>query len=164
MFYPIGIVITSSVYRALKGDLMRKLSILLTLIAMLAGVSVQAQKKGIRPIGPPVSKVYSVQDQDGDGFMMFDLVSGEFKCQICEYGFGFSGIGEVKVDGFNVYFSAVTDNYHIYASVNVWERQGKAVMEIYKDPGGSIAFEPFQEFWTDLNMDDNSLDCFVVKK
>jgi hypothetical protein len=143
---------------------MRKLSILLTMIVMLAGVSVQAQKKGVRPIGPPVKKVYSVQDQTGSGFMIFDLVSGEFKCQMCEYGYAFSGIGEVKVDGFNVYLSAVTDNYEIFVSVNVWERQGKAVMELYKDPSTGKDIEPIQEFWTDLNMDDNVLDCFAIKK
>ena len=142
---------------------MRKLSILLTLIVMLASVSVQAQKKGIDPIGPPVSKVYSVQDQEGGGFMMFDLVSGEFKCQMCEYGYAFSGTGQVKVDGFNVYLSAITEGYHIYASVNVWERQGKAVMELYKDPVGGYDIPPLHEYWTDLNMDDNYLDCFIKK-
>jgi len=143
---------------------MRKLSILLTMIVMLASASVQAQKKGIRPIGPPVSKVYSVQDQDGDGFFIFDLVSGEFKCNMCEYGYYFSGTGQVKVDGFNVYFSAVTDSYQMFVSLNVWERQGKAVMEVFKDPGTGYDIVPFKEFWTDLNMDDNSLDCYAMKK
>ena len=141
---------------------MRKLSIFLTMIVMLASVSVQAQKK-VRPIGPPVSKVYSVQDQEGDGFMIFDLVSGEFKCQMCEYGYAFSGTGQVKVDGFNVYLSAITDSYQIFVSINIWERQGKAVMELYKDPSGIADIEPIQEFWTDLNMDDNALDCFAKK-
>jgi hypothetical protein len=134
------------------------------MIVMLAGVSVQAQKKGIRPIGPPVKKVYSVQDRDGSGFMLFDLASGEFKCNMCEYGYAFSGTGQVKVDGFNVYLSAVTDSYNIFVSINVWERQGKAVMELFQDPGGVVAIEPIREFWTDLNMDDNSLDCFAIKK
>jgi hypothetical protein len=133
------------------------------MMVMFAGVSVQAQKKGIRPIGPPVKMVYSVQDQGGGGFLLFDLASGEFKCRMCEYGYAFSGIGEVKVDGFNVYLSAVTDSYQIFVSINVWERQGKAVMGLYKDPGGND-IEPIQEFWTDLNMDDNSLDCFILKK
>jgi hypothetical protein len=142
---------------------MRKLSILLTMMVMLASASAQAQKKGIRPIGPPVNKVYSVQDQEGGGFMIFDLVSGEFKCNMCEYGYAFSGKGEVKVDGFNVYLSAVTDSYHIFVSVNIWDRQGKAVMELFKDPGGVADIQPIQEFWTDLNMDDNSLDCFMKK-
>jgi hypothetical protein len=156
--------IIRSVHRAIKGGFMRKLSIFLTLIVMLAGVSVQAQKKGISPIGPPVSQVYSIQDQEGGGFMIFDLVSGEFKCNMCEYGYAFSGTGQVKVDGFNVYLSAITESYHIYVSVNVWDRQGKAVMEVYKDPVGGGDIPAIHEYWTDLNMDDNSLDCYAIKK
>ena len=143
---------------------MRKLSIFLTMIVMLVGVSVEAQKKKVRPIGPPVKKVYSVQDQESGGFFIFDLASGEFKCNMCEYGYAFSGIGEVKIDGFNVYFSAITDSYQMFVSVNIWDRQGKAVMELYKDPSTGFDIKPVQEFWTDLNMDDNSLDCSLIKK
>jgi hypothetical protein len=164
MSYPIGIVITRSVHRALIGDLMQKLSILFTLIVMLAGVSVEAQKKGISPVAPPVKKVYSVQAQDGGGFLIFDLVSGEFKCNMCEYGYAFGGTGQVKVDGFNVYLSSVTDSYQIFVSINVWDRQGKAVIELFKAPGANYDIQPIQEFWTDVNMDDNSLDCFAIKK
>jgi hypothetical protein len=143
---------------------MKKLSILFTLMVMLAGVSVQAQRKGIRPIGPPVKKVYSLEDQKTGAFLIFDLVSGEFKVNMCNYGYAFGGTGQVKVDGFNVYLSAVTDSYNIFVSINVWDRQGKAVMELFKDPGGVNDIVPIQEFWTDLNIDDNVLDCVKISR
>lgn len=162
MFYPIGIVIASNVHKQLRGEIMRKLIVLFALMVMLAGVSAQAQK--ISPIGPPVKKVYSVQAQDGGGFFIFDLASGEFKCNMCEYGYVFSGTGKVKVDGFNIYLSAVSDSYQIFVSVNVWDRQGKAVIELLKAPSLSYDIEPVKEFWSDTNMDNNSLDCFAIKR
>ena len=51
----------------------------------------------------------------------------------------------------------------MFASINIWDRQGKAVMELFKDPGGVADIKPIQEFWTDLNMDDISLDCLTKK-
>ena len=144
---------------------MKKVSLVLAIIVLMAGVSVQAQKKNsrIQPIGPPVQKMLTVQDQTGGGFITFDLVTGEFKCNMCEYKFAFSGTGQVKVDGFNVYLTAVTDSYQIFVSLNMWDRQGKAVMQVFKSPGGQFDIEPIQEFWEDLNIDDNSLNCFAIQ-
>jgi len=156
--YPIGKIINESGRRALlNGGIMRKISILFALAVMLAGASVQAQK--IQPAPPPVKGIYSVQDQGGGGYIWFNVVTGEFSCNMCEYGFAFDGKGEVKVDGFNVYLGAVTDSYQIFVSVNVWDRQGKAVMEIFQLPNGKADIEPIQEFWTDLNINDNPLAC-----
>jgi len=47
----------------------------------------------------------------------------------------------------------------IFVTVNMWDRQAKAMMEVYAavDPttdGGGI-----REFWTDVNIDNNSLNC-----
>ena len=143
---------------------MKKISLMLAIIVLLAGVSVQAQKGNrIQPIGPPVSKLLSVQDQTGDGFIMFDIVTGEFKCNMCEYKYAFSGKGDVKVDGFNVYLTSVTDSYQIFISLNVWDKQGKAVMQVFQVPGGQFDIEPIQEFWTDLNIDDNTLSCYAIQ-
>jgi hypothetical protein len=103
----------------------------------------------------------SVQDQTGGGFIVFDLVSGDFKCNMCEYKFVFGGTGKVKVDGFNVYLSAVTESYQIFISVNMWDRQGKAVMEIVQSPNGQL--DIIKEFWTDLNIDDNPLTCATIQ-
>ena len=78
---PIGKVIIERVHRTLlNGGLMRKLSILFVLALMLAGVSAQAQKKNrIQPIPPPVKNILSVQDQDGGGYILFDITTGDFK-------------------------------------------------------------------------------------
>jgi hypothetical protein len=142
---------------------MRRISLLLAIIVLVAGVSVQAQKKGgIQPVSPPVPRQLCVQDQDGGGFIVFDLNSGEFKCSMCEYKYGYSGTGEVKVEGFNVYLTAVTDAYQIFVTINMWERSGRTVMEIYESPEGK-SIEPFKEFWTDVNIDNNSMNCAVIQ-
>ena len=138
---------------------MKKLSILFTLIVMLVGVSAQAQKKAGTPILQPVSKILSVQDPDGGGYMWFNIATGEFTCNMCEYSYVINGKGQVKVDGFNVYMTALTEEYQIFISVNIWERQGKAVMEVFQLPTGKIDPRPIQEFWSDSNIDNNKLVC-----
>ena len=146
---------------------MRKISLLFAIIVLLTGVSVQAQKRsrGPQPIGPPIPQSLSVQDQDGDGFIVFDLSTGEFKCNMCEYKYAFGGTGKVQIDGFNVSLSAVTDTYQVFVSVNIWDRQGKAVMTVAGTPAiGTPAntlgiTDGFQEFWTDVNIDNNTLNC-----
>ena len=140
---------------------MKKTTLLLAIIVLLAGVTVQAQKGNrIKPFNPPVPKLLSVQDQTGGGFITFDIVTGEFKCNMCEYKLGFSGTGQVKVDGFNVYLTAVTDSYQMFVTVNMWDRSGKAVMEVFDN---RTDLPPIQEFWTDLSIDDNSLNCVTIQ-
>jgi hypothetical protein len=142
---------------------MEKLSLLFTLVLFLGIVPILGQQKSrIQPIGPPVKQMLSVEDQTGDGYILFDITTGNFKCSMCEYGYDFSGTGQVKIDGFNVYLSAVSDSYQLFVSLNVWDKQGKAVMEIFQSPNGQLDIPPIQEFWTDLNISDNSLLC--VKK
>lgn len=152
---------------------MRKISLLFAIIVLLAGVSVQAQKRGgaPQPIGPPIPRQVSVQDQDGGGFIVFDLGTGDFKCNMCEYKYAFGGPGEVKIDGFNVYLSAVTDTYEVFVTVNLWDRQGKAMMEVYSSAPDSSATDRagltptggIREFWTDVNIDNNTLNCAVLQ-
>ena len=140
---------------------MKKTTLLLAIIVLLAGVSVQAQRVNrIKPIAPE-PKLLSVQDQDGDGYILFDIVTGEFKCNLCEYKTGFSGTGQVKVDGFNVYLTAVTDSYRMFVSLNMWDRTGKAVMEVFTN--NQTDLEPIQEFWEDLSIDNNSLNCVKLQ-
>lgn len=94
--------------------------------------------------------------------MVFDLSTGDFKCNMCEYKYAFGGTGQVKIDGFNVSLSAVTSEYQIFVSVNMWDRQGKAVMTVF-GPGTPVdaqaGTEGFKEFWTDVNIDNNTLNC-----
>lgn len=144
---------------------MRKLNFVLALLALLIGVSVQAQKKnkGIQPVNPPIKSLLSVQDQDGEGFISFDLVTGEFTCQMCENKFTYKGVGQVKVDGFNVNLTAISEGYQIFVTLDVWTREGKAVMEMFKAPDDKFDIVPFKEFFTDLNIDNNSLSCFKLQ-
>ena len=143
---------------------MRKISLLFAIIVLLAGVSVQAQKKGGAPlpIGPPVPRQVSVQDQDGGGFIVFDLPTGDFKCNMCEYGLAFGGVGQVKIDGFNIYFTALSEEYSMFVSINVWDKQGKAVMEIFNPPPGSAVDANLREYWTDGNIYNNTLSCASI--
>lgn len=140
---------------------MRKIGLLIAIIILVAGVSAQAQKKnGAKPIVPPSPPaMLCVEDSDGGGFIVFDLASGDFKCSMCEYNYSFGGTGSVKVDGFNAYLSVVTDQYQIFVSVNMWDRQGKALMEMLKSPDGKSNIEAFREFWTDVNIDNNKMNC-----
>jgi hypothetical protein len=140
---------------------MRKTSLMFVIIVLLVSVSAQAQKPGRQPapIGPPVKSLLSVQDQEGGGFLVFDVTSGTFKGNMCEHKIAIEGTGQVKVDGFNVYLSAVSDSYQIFVSLNVWDRQGKAVIEMFQSPDGKTDLAPIREFWTDLNIDDNRQDC-----
>jgi hypothetical protein len=145
---------------------MRKISLVFAIIVLMAGVSVQAQKKNRlqpNPIGPPITSALTLEDQTGGGYIWFDMASGDFKCNMCEYSIEFGGTGQVKVDGFNVYLSAVTDKYQIFVSVNMWDRQGKAVMQVVQSPDGQKDAGSIQEFWTDLNIDDNLLNCAATK-
>lgn len=144
---------------------MKKLSIFFALIVMLAGVSAQAQKKNtrIQPITPPpIKQLQCVQDDEGDGFFMFDMVTGDFTCNVCEYGYEWKGKGQVKIDGFNVYFTAITEEYNMFVSLNVWDKQGKAVIELYKLPDGKYDIEPMRENWVDGNIYDNSMNCYKL--
>jgi hypothetical protein len=136
------------------------------MMAMLVSVSALAQRKGVTKgsaLTVPVTNL-CVEDQVGGGYIIFNLQSGEFKCITCEYDIAWSGTGEVKIDGFNVYLSAITPGYYIFVSANVWDKQGKAVVEVFEDPTGAGAIKPFQEYWTDLNMDDNKMTCAPVKQ
>ena len=58
---------------------MRKLSLMFLVIVLLAGVSAQAQKKN-RTQGPTVRTPQTVlmQDDAGEGFMLFDLATGAY--------------------------------------------------------------------------------------
>ncbi|MFL6216549.1 MAG: hypothetical protein ACJ74J_21880 [Blastocatellia bacterium] len=139
---------------------MRKIVFLLIMVLMLVTASVEAQKKSKQPrIQPPTPMgTYGIQDDEGEGFIVFDAGTGAFKCVMCEYGYTYSGTGTVKMDGLSCYFNCETDSYRIYLSMNAYDRQGKVVVEVYKAPNG-YDVPPFTEYWEDLNMDDSPLDC-----
>ena len=137
---------------------MRKLSLMFLVIALLAGVSVQAQKKD-RTQGPTVRTPQSVlmQDDAGEGFMLFDLATGAYKCKLCEYGTYYSGIGSVKTDGCIVTFSAVEAGYTITAYVDICEQKGKCFIELRSK--GGYDTEPYVEILSDSNLRDSQAMC-----
>jgi hypothetical protein len=143
---------------------MRRTSLVLAIIVMLTGVSVQAQKKSAQGrIAPPVIQPQNViiQDDSGGGFLLFDPASGAYKSNLCEYGYAFSGTGQVKVDGCNVYFSDLQPGYRIFASLNMCDHQAKCAIEVFELPNLGFDIQPIQESWTDSDMLNNTPECIA---
>src|SRR5689334_21130089 len=110
----------------------------------------------IQPTTPAGSD--AIQPDERAGFMIFEAATGALKCEICEYGYTYSGIGIVKKEWLNCYFNCETESYRMYVSMNAYDRQGKVVIERYKAPNG-YDVPPVTEYWEDTNMDNNVLDC-----
>ncbi len=141
---------------------MRKIGLVLALIVLLAGVSVQAQRKSPKPrFVPPTVEVTNivVQDDNGGGYFVFDPVSGAYKCNLCEYGYVLSGVGEVKIDGCNVYFSDIQKGYRMFASMNMCEHEAKTAVEVFALADFGFSIEPILEYWTDKDMNDSTTEC-----
>lgn len=145
---------------------MRRIILLCAMAIMVTGLSAQAQKKHTRPqdrLPPFVVQDVSMQDDSGGGYFIFNPATGAFKCILCEYGYALSGVGGVKVDGCNIYFSAVTDSYKMFVSVNVCDQQGKAAIEILRLPDSKFDIEPVLENWADSNMRDDTMECAATQ-
>jgi hypothetical protein len=144
---------------------MKRITLLFAVAVLLVGIPVQAQKKnrpiiqpppGIRPVG------VLIQDDEGEGYMTFDLRSGAFVCKLCEYGYTIKGVGEVKIDGYNVYFSAITEGYSVFASANLFDHQAKCVAEVFINPDGGYDILPVSEAFADSDMLNSTADCSVA--
>jgi hypothetical protein len=144
---------------------MRKLGLALAIITLLAGVSVQAQRNSVKPIQPPPVDFPNIiiQDDNGGGYFVFDPLSGDYKCNLCEYGIELSGSGEVKIDGCNIYFTSFDNGYRIFGSANICEQQAKCAIEAFKSPKFGFNIDPIREYWSDTNMKDNTTECKEVK-
>ncbi|HXI92490.1 MAG TPA: hypothetical protein VNO24_20975 [Blastocatellia bacterium] len=141
---------------------MRKLSLVLLIMTLLAGVSVNAQKKK-QPIPAPVPltpQTIIIQDGAGEGFMFFDLGTGAYKCKLCEYGYTYSGIGSVKRDGCLVTFSAIGDGYTMTAYASLCEQQAKCIIQVTKANGFDI--EPWEEVLSDPDTRDSQATCTSI--
>ena len=148
---------------------MRKLTLLLAIITLVAGVSVQAQIKSVKPRiqpgPPPASMKVLIESEQGEGYFIFNPTTGDYWCNLCEYGYELNGTkGVGKIDGCNVYFSVIEDGYHMFASVNICEQQGKCAIEITKMPGINFDIEPINEYWSDSDMRNNLGQCEPTKK
>ena len=144
---------------------MRRISLFFALAVLLVGIPVQAQKHNRPIIQPPPGirpTLVLIQGDTGEGYMTFDLRSGAFTCNLCEYNYELKGVGNVKIDGCNVYFSVVTDNYNIFASVNMCEHQAKCAVEVYGIPDKTDIIQPITEYLVDSDMLNSKPDCSVT--
>lgn len=144
---------------------MKRISLILAIAVLLIGIPVHAQKNnrpiiqpppGIRPAG------VLIQGDTGEGYMTFDLRSGAFICNLCEYGYVLKGVGAVKIDGFNVYFSALTDDYSVFASANLFDHQAKCVAEVFRIPDKGFDIQPVTEYLVDSDMLNSKAECGAV--
>lgn len=141
---------------------MRRSGLVLAMIVMLAGVSVQAQKKSAQVrLTPPTFQPQQVviQDDNGGGFLVFDPASGAYKSTLCEFGFVFSGTGQVKVDGCNVNFSDIQTGYRIFATVNMCDHQAKCAFEVFEEPNLRFDIEPIFGSLVDTNVLNSMTEC-----
>jgi all-beta uncharacterized protein len=135
---------------------------LMTLIVMLGAAAVPAQKKTpILRTGPAATDYTNVliQDDQGGGYISFNPTSGVYKCILCEYDYVLHGVGQVKVDGCNVYFSDIQEGYRVFASANMCDRQAKVACEVFRT---DVEIEPLLEYWADSDMMNNVPDCSIT--
>jgi hypothetical protein len=138
---------------------MRKFGFLLLVIILFAGVSVNAQRKGRLPAPtPPTPQSIIIQDEEGEGYMFFDLGTGAYKCRLCEYDYNFTGLGSVKTDGCTIYFSATGDGYSVTAYVSACEQMGKCFIQVTKI--GGVDVEPWEEVLSDPDLRDSQAACW----
>lgn len=141
---------------------MRRSGVVLAMIVMLAGVSVQAQKKSAQVrLKPPTFQPQQVviQDDSGVGFLVLDPASGAYKSTLCEFGFVFSGTGQVKVDGCNLNFSDIQTGYRIFATVNMCDHQAKCAFEVFEEPNLRFDIEPIFETLVDTDILNSTTEC-----
>jgi hypothetical protein len=124
---------------------------------ILASGAAQAQKRKL--VQPPVRtpQTIIIQDAEGEGFMVFDLSTGAYKCKLCEYDYSFSGTGVVKTDGCLVIFSAVGSGYTMTAYASLCEQQAKCIIQVTAQGGFDI--EPWEEVLSDPDVRDSQATC-----
>jgi hypothetical protein len=156
--------------RYLWEGFMRKLIVTCAMIVLVAGSSVQAQKKGIELIGPPIpfNQTISIEDDATGSFLVFDTGSRKYKFTRCNDSFTITGAGFVKVDGCSIYLEDVQTDHRVVASVNECDQQGKAIVETFapvsispNSPAETAQLDvtPFKAFLSDQNLGNNLLDC-----
>lgn len=148
--------------------LMRRVSLMFLFLTLLAGVSAHAQKirnPQPQPAQAPVTQaqyVY-VQDDKGEGFVVFNVANGAYKAKLCNYNYSFSGIGSVKIDGCSISFSAVQDSHAITAFANICDRQAQSSIQVKKAPGVGFDIDPVVVALSDSNTSDSGSSCAVAE-
>ena len=140
---------------------MKKVVLIIAIIGILTGISVLAQKKqpGVA-LTPKQSQLVCIQDDAGEGYMVFDLVTGAYKYRLCEYGALYTGVGAAKTDGCMTTFSAAGAGYAITASADLCGQQAKCIIDMISPYGGGA---PYQEVLSDGNLRDSVDTCNAIK-
>jgi hypothetical protein len=139
---------------------MRRLGLIFLFLAIMTGVSVQAQKQtvGIKPRQP---QKITIQDDKNKGYMVFDLVTGAYQFYLCEYQYSFSGTGSVKLNGCQATFSVVEKGYTMTAYANICEQTAQCFIEIRMLPAPGSEIGPVQEILSDSNLRDSVATCIT---
>ena len=144
---------------------MRKTS--LTMLTILIITTAMAFAQNSSPTSSKgfvgTAKEITVQDDNGKGFIIINTTTGEYKVVFCEYDYAFSGFGKVEVLGCNIYFSDIQDGYRMFASVSMCKQQGKVSCEVFDGPD-MPKIDPISELWTDVNLKDNTSQCWKSPK
>lgn len=147
---------------------MRKLALMCSMLVLVAGGSVRAQKP-IREIGPPIpfNRTISIEDDTTGNFLVFELASGNYKFTRCSDRFTLEGVGSVKIDGCSIQFEDLEVDHRVVASVNECAQEAKAIVETFGTPSittdNSIDTSPFKAFLIDANMGNDLMDCAPKK-
>jgi hypothetical protein len=94
-----------------------------------------------------------MQDDAGEGFMLFDMATGAYKCKLCEYGQVYSGTGSVKVEGYRVTFAAREAGWTITSFIDLFEQKGKCFVEV------RTPWETYLEILSDGDLRDSKDTC-----
>jgi hypothetical protein len=110
------------------------------------------------PPPPPIdwgTEIILQNDVDGS-FLYIVPSTGEYKFIHCEDGGSLGGVGKVTKDGVWLSFEVIGAEYRVLASVNLAEKFGKAVIDVYAPMEG---MKPMQEVISDNNLSDNVAVC-----
>lgn len=97
---------------------------------------------------------------DVDGSFLHLSTSGEYKFIHCEDGVVISGRGKVTITGDMLYFEHITNEYRVFASVNLTAKEGKAAIEVFtpfKTEAGEVP--AMREYIGDNSLTDNTTAC-----
>ncbi|HKR62079.1 MAG TPA: hypothetical protein VJS64_20495 [Pyrinomonadaceae bacterium] len=146
-----------------KGGNMRRLSFIVALLILLAGVSVQAQK-GVPPIEKEGEYDICVQDDVNGYYLLFNSTTGDYEFERCSDGVEFLGKGQISGKECDIILEDAGFNRYIFAAVNLCEQTGKAHIRVFKGLKTTPYIPPMLETLTDSNMIDDTWDCSTVKK
>ena len=140
---------------------MKKLCFVCAMVILLAGVSVQAQKKSAPKPLPPIIQLDNIiiEDDASGNFLIIAPTTGEYKFHRCSDGFTMSGVGVVRLDGCAVSFEDNEADHRVLASVNLCTQEGKALVERFGPVLSNAAFDPLKEMLSDKSLGDNTLSC-----